>query len=85
MNHYQALTTLIFTHADNVMTEIHIKYLCDYSISSFSRYACLHNSHHYLKKSNSFQEISLIFGKIQRIINSYRATRILIFQEDEIP
>ena len=43
MNHYQALTTFIFTRADDVMTEIHIKYLYDYPISLFSRYACLHN------------------------------------------
>ena len=41
MNHYQALTTFIFTHADNVMTEIHIKYLYDYLIILFPRYSCL--------------------------------------------
>ena len=43
MNHYQALTIFIFTHADNVMTEIHIKYLYNYPVSLFLRYACLHN------------------------------------------
>ena len=44
MNHYQASgTTFIFTHADNVMTEIHIKHLYDYPISLFPIYACLDN------------------------------------------
>ena len=43
MNHYKGLTTFIFTHTDNVMTEIHIKYLHNYPISLFPRNACLHN------------------------------------------
>ena len=43
MNHYQALTTFIFTYADNVPTEIYVKYLYDYPISLFPSYAYLHN------------------------------------------